>query len=47
MVHCRGNFLRKIMIEIEKKYLIDDEKVQEIVKDADFLGQKELTDIYN
>lgn len=34
------------MIEIEKKYLIDDEKVQEIVKDADFLGQKELTDIY-
>lgn len=34
------------MIEIEKKYLIDDEKVREIVKDADFLGQKELTDIY-
>lgn len=34
------------MIEIEKKYLVDDEKIKEITQDAKFLGQKELIDIY-
>ena len=34
------------MIEVEKKFLINEDEIKEIVKDSDFVEEKKLVDVY-